>query len=64
MLCCKDFTSLNMLLWVMLVLDFNESVNAQRSGMDFQKSGFQMTYGLLWLASATSFVAFPLKLTE
>lgn len=64
MLCCKDFTSLNMLPWVMLVLDFNESVNAQRSGMDFQKSGFQMTYGLLWLASATSFVAFPLKLTE
>ncbi len=28
MLCCKDFTSLNMLPRVMLVLDFNESVNA------------------------------------
>lgn len=64
MLCCKDFTSLNMLPWVMLVLDFNESANAQRSDMDFQKNGFQMTYGSLWLSSATSCVAFPLKLTE
>jgi len=43
MLCRKDFTSLNMKPGVMLVLDFNESVNAQYSNKNFTREDLWIT---------------------